>query len=247
MNKKFFKTYYGIPDKQNRIDVGFERGYRNIVVRFNGKEVASFATAAEILKTREITTPDNRLIHLKFLKESTDFEVFLDGIQIDNSETSPKKVIGHLKTPIYISMTWYIIVLLFSFYYGIHLYKYIARDVTILFTDISIIYLITSTYLVVIAMLVSLVWLNKGSSLLYLVAFGIVAGDMAFGAVYQFTILFLVNPDFVFLNLLALAIPLLFKLVAVSSFTRNWKKFKQFSHEKALTRQKTNPDLVDIE
>lgn len=42
MTKKFFKTYFGIPDKQNRVDVGFERGYRNIVVRFNGNDVALF-------------------------------------------------------------------------------------------------------------------------------------------------------------------------------------------------------------
>ncbi|MBI3133863.1 MAG: hypothetical protein HYZ14_04230 [Bacteroidetes bacterium] len=246
MTKKFFKTYFGIPDKQNRVDVGFERGYRNIVVRFNGNDVALFNSAADILTTREITTPDNRLIHLKFLRESTDFEVFLDGIQIDNSETSPKKVIAHLKWPIYISMSWYIIVLLFSFYYAPFLYSMVLQKPLMLLTNIAIFYLITSTMLVLLTMIISLIWLNKGNTVFYMIAFIVVAGDLFFGAFYQLTTMFTFGGGFQILMLFALLLPVLFKSAAVGSFYRNRAKFKQYVHMSSLTKQKTNPDLVDI-
>lgn len=246
MTKKFFKTYYSIPDKQNRIEIVFERGYRNILVLYNGKEVAGFPGAGTLLETKEITTPDGRLIHLKFLKDSTDFEVFFDGIQIDNSETSPQKVINNLKWPIYISMSWYIIVVIASLFYADGAYGMIVREPLLMFTNIGIFYFITSTYLVLIFMIIALFWLNKGNTALYFTAMIIVVGDLVFGTVFQIISVLTFSEGFGFLLIIAFILPLLFKSAAVGAFVRNWNKYKQYANMRSAMQKKINPDLVDL-
>lgn len=245
MVKKFFKTYYALPDKRDRIDVVFERGYQNIAVRFNQNEVASFKNAGSLLEAKEITTPEGRLIHLRFLKDTTDFEVFLDGIQIDNSETSPKKVIANLNWPIYLSLSWYGIVLIFSFFYARPLFDLIRYNPWSLLTNMAVFYMVTSTILAVIVLLTALIFLRKGSTALYLIAMIVVIADLAMGAIYQLGMMFLVSGSVKMVFIFALLIPFLFKYAAVSSFVRNWKKFKQFSHMQSLQNRKSDPALID--
>lgn len=250
MVKVFFKTYYSIPDKLNRVDVAFERGYRNIRVLYNQNEVAHFQTAAEILSSKEILLPDDGIIHIRLLKEDEiDFEIFLNGVQIDNSSTSPAKVAKSLRFPVNMGLLWYSLALLF----GIltlremiwYLIKYHASE--FIFNPVMV-YLFTSTVVVLILLLINLWTMRKGNMVLYYIMFIAVVLDMLYSAILRLTEMIssesaLQTASIVFFGIL---LPLSIKIFMIISFYRSIKKYQLYASTQASMMRKFNSDLVDV-
>lgn len=199
-----------------------------------------------LLKTQEIISEDDTVIHIRFLKDTTDFELFLNGQQIDNSETSPSKVADSLRWPIYISMSWYILVLVISGIVNPRIYELIFNSPKALYNHPIVIYLITSSFVVLIVLVLALWMLKKGNLLLYYLALIVVCADLLLGIVTQLpTIIFAENGRLI-IFLLYILLPLIFKSAVIRSFLINIKKYKEFIRQKAQEQPKMDAELVDI-
>ena len=197
------------------------------------------------MNTQEIIAADESIIQIRFLKESTDFEVFVNGIQIDNSETSPKKVVDNLKWPIYFCIAWYVLVLGFC-YFVTWIFDMLKVRPSNLFFDPATIYLVTSSLIVVIILIVALIGLRTGNTLLYYVALIAVCGDTLFGVAYQIFVLNTSGVEFNLTFIFAFIVPLVFKSAAVRGFISNIKKYQQYVLQKSMEKKKTNAEIVDI-
>lgn len=250
MVKVFFKTYYSIPDKLNRVDVAFERGYRNIRVLYNQNEVAHFQTAAEILSSKEILLPDDGIIHIRLLKEDEiDFEIFLNGVQIDNSSTSPAKVAKSLRFPVNMGLLWYSLALLFSILTLREMIWYLIKHHAseFIFNPVMV-YLFTSTVVVLILLLINLWTMRKGNMVLYYIMFIAVVLDMLYSAILRLTEMIssesaLQTASIVFFGIL---LPLSIKIFMIISFYRSIKKYQLYASTQASMMRKFNSDLVDV-
>jgi len=223
----------------------FERGYRNIQILFNGKEVKTFPVVIALLKTQEIVTDDDQVIHLRFLKDSSDFEVFLNGTQIDRSENSPSKVCDQLKWPIYITLSWYILSLSYCFF-GLHLGNYLFHNPIAIINDFGIIYVFTSSFLVMSFLIFTLINLKKGNLVIYLIALLLVSGDLLFGVIGQIIIYGAFKNSFTLILFLGLILPVLFKSAVILHFIKNWRKYHKYSYLISQDKRKPNPELIDF-
>jgi len=242
--KKFFKTYYSIPDKHNKIDIIFERGFKNIHILYNGKEIATFSSAALLLKGVSIDTPDESLVNIRFLKDTTDFEVHFNAVQIDNSENRPEKAIPNLKWPVFVCLGWYgFIIMMFSVRtngWGI-----ISRHPDALFTDPSILYTLTSSVLVSLILILSLIMLKSGNLFFYYLVLIVTCIDAIYGLLLPLYEGLIVGYK-IDLTILLILFPAGIKSVVIWVYLSNLNLYKQYRHNKASIKRKTNNDLVDL-
>ncbi|MBK7128523.1 MAG: hypothetical protein IPM74_00900 [Crocinitomicaceae bacterium] len=251
MVKVFFKTYYSIPDKLNRVDVAFERGYRNIRVLYNNKEVAHFQTASEILTSKEILLPDDGVINIRLLKEDeVDFEIFLNGVQIDNSSTSPAKVAKSLRFPVNMGLLWYGLALLFGFFtFRELIWSLIKYQPSEFIFNPIIVYFFTSTVVVLLLLTTNLWTIQKGNMVLYYIMFIAVVLDTFYSFIIRLT-------EFVdavsayhlaILVFFGVLLPLSVKIFMIISFYRSIKKYQLYANTQASMKRKFNSDLVDVQ
>lgn len=244
MTGKYGKTHYTAPDKVNRVDVRHDQGYTNINVYYNLALVGTFKSAGEIVETKELLTTDKHRIEVMFLTDSPDFEVHFDGVQIDDSHTSPKSVVRSLHLPIYISLSWYAIIIAVSFIW-IKIGDIIGNNPLEIFTNIGVIYFFTSSVLVSIILVLALLGLRHGNLLLYMIAFISISADMAFGTVFQVWTFIASGAGIGIMTLIMLTVPIAFKVVTVSIFYKKMNRYKQIVHQQAGRIQKDNSELVD--
>lgn len=246
MVKKFFKTYYSLPDKRHRVDIVFERGYKAIQVLFDGKEITTYPTAGVLLESQELITPDEHVLHIRFLKDSVEFEVFLDGIQIDNSETSPIKIVKSLKWPIYVSMSWYLLIFVLAAITVPELFVMMLQKPILLITEPLVIYSVTSSLVVLAILVSSLVTLKYGYLSLYYVALIAISIDLIFGLLFRLPELLGGNKTFFLTLIFGYLLPIVFKSAVIWSFQKNAAKYRQYSKMKMSLKPKRDADLVDI-
>lgn len=242
MVKKFFKTYYSIPDKHNKIDIIFERGYRNIEIKYNNELVANFNSASELFNTKELLTADESLIHIKFLKDTAEFEVFLNSIQIDNSSNKPEKVLDSLKWPLIGFIGWQGIILMFTFARFPIRMIFQSYPEQLFFNPYLIFYL-TLPFCTLITLVIGLIYMDKKkSTLVYYFIVSFMIADCVFS---------LILPRFAFsgigVNLLFSIIPFIFKTVIIWVFVTNKKAFFQMDKINNQIMKGKNSDLVDLE
>lgn len=242
--KKFVKSFFSQPDKKNRIDVLIGRNYQNIGVHYNDTEVALFASSDDLIRTKELSTPDGSIIHLTYLPATMEFEVILNGDQIDDSVTSPEKVLARLKIPYLAGIFWYFVVLAFSL-------RFSALG-SVTFSEIlsnpfsgEVFYFITSSFVVFVALITGLVLLRRGSMFLYQIVFSLVALDLLYGLLYQVIALLFLSGGLKLVFLVAVLFSLAFKAGILIAMVKNWKQFKRFATIKKNPKARFDAALVD--
>lgn len=243
MTKKFFKTYYSLPDKHNRIDVVFERGYKHIQVLYNDVELATYASAAELKRTQILETPDESVIHIRFLKDTANFEVFFNAAQIDHSENTPAKAIPYLKWPVIACLAWYCFVVLF-FVFRTNAPEVLWHKPKLLLTDPSVRYLLTSSLMTAAVLLTFLIRLQAGQLFYYYLALIATSIDAVYGILAPFTapVMTGTRNDY---TVVLILLPLAIKSVLIWVLITNRGLYKQHAFNKTTFKRKTNPGLVD--
>lgn len=244
MVKKYFKTYYSIPDKHNKIDIVFERGFRNIQILYNGKEIAVYPSAASLLKTVSIDTPDESLVNIRFLKDTTDFEVHFNAVQIDNSESKPENAVPNLKWPVIVCIAWYGFILT-MFCFRTNGLSILMRYPEKLITDPGILYMVTSSLISMLVLSVSLFMLKSGKLFFYYLVIIVMFTDAVYGLISPFYDSFILGYKFDFTMLLIL-FPLAIKSVVIWVYLTNLNLYKQYQINTATVKRKTNNNLVDL-
>jgi len=244
VTKKFFKTYYSIPDKHNRIDVVFERGYKNIQVLYNGTEIGNYPSASLLTKSTQLQAPDESLIHIRFLKDTTDFEVFFNAVQIDNSETKPETVVNSLKWPVYVCLAWYASVIIF-FCIRTNAVEIISRYPDVLITDPRVLYSLTSSMVAALVLIIGLATLRSGNALFYYLTMVVVLIDSCYGLIMPFAAPIMVDFQIDF-TLFLFLFPLAIKSVVLWVYFSNLKSYKQYIFNKSTIKRKTNTNIVDL-
>ncbi len=244
MVKKYFKTYYSLPDKHNKIDIVFERGFRNIQILYNGKEIAVYPSASSLLKTVSVETPDESLVNIRFLKDTTDFEVHFNAVQIDNSESKPENAVPNLKWPVLVCIAWYaFVVIMFSIRTnGLSL---IARYPEMLLSDPKILFTFTSSFVVGTTLATSLIFLKSGKMFFYYLVIIVTIIDAAYGLMVPLYQSIIMGYEFDFTVVLFL-FPLAIKSVVIWVYVSNLNLYRQYQFNKATIKRKTNNNLVDL-
>jgi hypothetical protein len=242
--QKFIKTYYSQPDKKHKVDVLIGRNYRNIGVNYDDQEVAMFNSSDDLLEAKEIITPDNAVIHLTYIASTMEFEVVLDGQQIDDSVTSPKKVLASLKTPYFAGIFWYLVVLIFSLRFS-SLGSVSMNDIISNLFSADVFYFITSSFIVFASLIVGMIFLPRGSAVLYRTVFILVALDLGYGLFYQLIVFFFLPGGIKILFFIAVLFSVGFKAGILVVMIKNWSKFNRFSAIKKDPKARLSPDLLD--
>jgi hypothetical protein len=215
-------------------------------VFYNRKEIKRYAQAPDLFESQEIITPDDAVIHLRFLKDLVDFEVFLDGEQVDNSETSPAKIVDSLRYPVYFGIGWYILILFFAAFAYDGIYSYIFSNPESLLFDWTVFQMITSSVAVILILATTLITLKSGSLVVYYLALAAVVLDAACGVMTQLIAMPFTSGNSFVVTLFFIGIPLVFKSILIRSFYNNAEKYKQYIRQKAAQKQKTNENVIDL-
>jgi hypothetical protein len=215
-------------------------------VLYNGKDVKRFAHAPDLFESQEIITPDDAVIHLRFLKDLVDFEVFLDGQQIDNSETSPAKIVDSLRFPVYFGIGWYVLILFIAAFAYDGIYTHIFRNPESLLFDWTVFFMVTTSVAVTLILMITLLTLKAGNLAIYYIALAAVALDAGCGVMTQLIAMPFATGNAFVVTLFFIGIPLIFKTILIRSFYRNAQKYKQYILLKAAQKQKTDENVIDI-
>jgi hypothetical protein len=241
--KKFTKSYLSLPDKLNKVDILIGRGYRNLEVHYNGKKAAEFANSDILEKSQEINF-EGQIIHVRYLPKTMEFEIFLNGVQIDDSVTSPKKVLTALQIPFIAGVTWYLVIILFSM-------RIISPTLAArggLFANLlsrDVLYYFTSSVIVILFVVAGWLLLKKGSQMLYLAVMIVIGIDLVYGLVYQIMAVMLLSGGFKLLFVIGVLTSLAAKITMLLFMFKNWNKFKSFATNIGKSNQYSNAQILD--
>jgi len=122
----------------------------------------------------------------------------------------------------------------------------LLNDPRQLFFNPVVIYVVTSSLIVLIILIIALYTLAKGSTVTYYLALVFIILDLIFGVLYQVPELIFAYEGKLIIFLLYILLPTVFKSAVIWSFVSNINKYKQFVLQKALDRSKANAEIVDI-
>ncbi|MBK9191235.1 MAG: hypothetical protein IPM77_06805 [Crocinitomicaceae bacterium] len=241
--KKFTKSYYSQPDRLQKVDILIGRGYKNLEVHFNGKKAAEFANSDILEQSQEINF-DGHIIHVRYLPKTMEFEIFLNGTQIDDSATSPKKVLNSLQIPFIVGIVWYLVIILFAMRIISPLMAFRGGVLANLLSA-EVFYYITSSTIVIASVIGGWIFLKNGSSNLYLFVMIVVSMDLIYGLIYQILAISIMPGQFKLLLILGVLTSLIAKSTILFFMIRNWTKFKTYALNVIKTKEYNRSQVLD--
>ncbi|MBN4071129.1 hypothetical protein JYT72_01335 [Crocinitomix catalasitica] len=193
----------------------------------------------------EIIIPNGEdTLRIKFLKDTVDFEIFYNNFQIDHSTTSAPQMVKSLNWITSVIIGWYTLVLFVGFFaFENNLDRIIAYPESIFF-DPFIIYLNSSTLLILILFSFLRYYLKRWKLNFLKICILLLLADGLYAIVYVFYFGMQYGWDF---QLTAgLIIPGSIRALAIYSYLINFKKYQEYCLFISRPRDGTNPETLDL-
>ncbi len=172
MSQFFKKSFYFDETRERAIDIEWNRGFKEVYISDNGKEIHKIERPSEVLKGISIKGEKGENLYLRLFKNPVRWEVMSGNLYLVNSFQSATDGIKGASTIFYIifSLTILYISLMLAF-----LFEYIGSDVfsaDVLLNEVFLVY-----YLVLALIFASAYLLRKGKLIWYYIGLGFYSLD----------------------------------------------------------------------
>ena len=201
--------------------------------------------AFQLIKGQEFKIPDSDdIIFVKFLKDTADFEVFYNDQQIDDSATSSKSAAKSLKWVFNFIIGWYaFILLIFNSMNGV--YEYISYAPENIFYDPFLIYMFTSSIVVLGLFIAARMLLISGNMTTYKLALGTLALDTLYAIFFLVSIQIMAGANDIGPTIFAILLPGTIRGIALYSIINSYKKYEEYCIN-VKGAIKGNEDTLDL-